>query len=403
MNKEFLEVLKYNKLCIQKYFYDSLSTPHPLCDGHIIAYNKKGDNNNWLKIRKTTLEIDDVTKELTKNNFKIILIQKTEYLNKCKNLIELLFNYAKTKRPNGNKQEEWIKFNHQISISNIIMSLLLMMNDNVVIPSDVKQYKCTDSELKMMKKSDDDSDEEFFAGLVGGILIGGLIVGVGALISKVFSETKCPSSIKQGISCEILELILLDDKENPMYYYTSGKIHILLTDMRFVKIENYCIVSEIHLDKMKYVKHIKNSIFHFDKIEILEESGRLETFGIYEKEVCEYFTNLLNGILREIKHKKSMVKAIQAPVASPKIEVIKEPVASPKIEVIKEPIQNPKIEKPPIARKFIKAIEPNKYICSRCLDKYEEKSIKINCMHKDICIQCISMLKKCPECLISYT
>lgn len=303
MNKEFLEILQYNKPCIQKYFYDSLATDHPLCNGYIIGYNKKDDDNTWLKIRKTTMEIDLVTKELKKNNFNIIFIQKTEYLNKCKFLIEILFNYAKVKR--GDKNEEWCKFSHPISISNIISSLIIMMNSkNIIIPQNIKECKYIESDVKI----DDEDDDDFFGGLVGGLagglLIGGLIVGISALIIDAFSKTNAPSSIKTGISGEISKLVILhrtigvnsDDNEKPMYYYTSGKIHILLTDRRFIKIENKEIVSEVYLNRIKFVNHIKNSIFSFDKIEILEESGRIETFGIYEKDVCAYFTDLLKKI-----------------------------------------------------------------------------------------------------------
>jgi len=352
MNKEFLDVVQLNKLYIQKYFYDCLAKNHPLCTGHIIGY-KRTDDNNWLKIRKTTMDIDIVTKDLLKNNFIIVFIQKTEYLNKCKNLIEILFTFAKVKRNNGSKLEEWCKFTHDISISNVIMILIIMMNKkNINVPQNIKQYTYTESESKIITKHvNDDSDDEFFNALaigIGGLLAGGILVGLGGLIADTFSknEKNIPSLIKQGISIEILELILLEHDESPIYYYTSGKIHILLTNKRFIKIENYCICSSAYLNNIRFVNHIKNSIFSFDKVEIIEINGRVETFGIYEKEVCAYFTNLLNSIVREIN-----------------IEQPKKMIKSAKIEVVKE------------------------NICSRCLDKYEEES------NTNICIQCIGMLK----------
>jgi len=227
-----------------------------------------------------------------------------------------------------------------------------MNNNNINVPQNIKQYNYTESESKIIAKhvNDDSDDDEFFNTLaigVGGLLAGGLLVGLGGLIADVFSknEKNIPSLIKQGISVEILELILLESDESPMYYYTSGKIHILLTNKRFIKIENYSICSSAYLNNIRFVNHIKNSIFSFDKVEIIEINGRVETFGIYEKEVCAYFTNLLNSIVREINIELPKKLMIDAP----------------------------------------KSLIINKNICSRCLDKYEGAS--------NMCMQCIIMLK----------
>ena len=354
MNKELLNVIQLNELYIQRNFYDSLAINHSLCTGHIIGYKRTDDNNSWLKIRKTTKDIDVVSKELLKNNFKIIFIQKTDYLDKCKNLIKILFTFAKFKRNN----EEWFKFTNEICVSNVIMSLIIMMNtNNINVPQNVKQYNYTESESKIIAEpiKDDSDDDDFFNGLVvgaGGFVVAGMLVGLGALITDVFMKDKknTPSSIKQGISAEINGLILLENDETPKYYYTSGKIHILLTDKRFIKIENYCISSTAYLNDIRFVNHIKNSIFSFDKAEIIEINGRVETFGIYEKNVCAYFTNLLNSIVREIKNKKmELPKKIIIDVA--------------KVQVIKE------------------------NICSRCLDKYKGAT------NMTMCQQCITILK----------
>jgi len=359
MDKELLDVIQLNKLFIQRNFYDNLANKHPLCTGHVIGYNRPNDDNSWLKIRKTIVDIDVVTKELSKNNFKIIFIQKTNYLNKCKKLIEILFTFAKFKRNIENKLEEWFKFTNDIYISNVIMSLIkIMNNNNINVPQNVKEYNYTESESKIIAESikdDSDNDDDFFKGLAigaGGLLVTGMLVGLGALITDVFMKenNNMPSSIKQGISVEILELILLEQNEIPMYYYTSSKIHILLTNKRFIKIENFCICSSAYLTDIRFVNHIKNSIFSFDKVEIIEINNRVETFGIYEKEVCAYFTKLLNSIVREIKNKK---------IELPKKIMIEEP----KVQVIKE------------------------NICSRCLDKYKGET------NMTMCQQCITILK----------
>jgi hypothetical protein len=269
-------------------------------------------------------------------------------------------------------------------------------NNNINVPQNVKQYNYTDSESKIISNhaKDDSDDDDFFNGLAvgaGGLLAVGLFVGLGALISDAFMKenNNMPSSIKQGISVEILELILLEYDESPMYYYTSGKIHILLTDKRFIKIENYCVCSSAYLSDIKFVNHIKNSIFSFDKVEIIENNGRVETFGIYEKEVCAYFTNLLNSIVREIKNKKiELPKKLM--IEAPKIELPKKLIIeAPKIESPKKlMIEAPKIELPKklmIETPKIEVIKEN--ICSRCLDKYEG-STKMN-----MCMQCIATLK----------
>ena len=334
MNKDFLDVLQRNQIYVQRHFYDSLSYKHLRYDGHIIGYNRIDDENIYpmcLKIRKTTMNIDVITRELKKKNFNIIFIQKTEYINDCNNMIDILFTYAKIKRNNNNKFEKWFKFNHRISISNIIMSLIIMMNaqNDVYIPQHIKQYNYSTNENKIISNiiNDVSDDEEFFNNLT---------YGLGALIADVFMKenNNTPSLVKQGISVEILESILLENDESPMYYYTSGKNHILLTDKRFIKIEKYCVCSSIYLSNIKFVNHIKNSIFCFDKIQIIEESNVVETFDIYEREVSTYFTDLLNIIIKKF----------------------------------------PK-----------KVIKKNK--CLRCLDKTD------GLMNIDICMQCLATLK----------
>jgi tetratricopeptide (TPR) repeat protein len=47
-----------------------------------------------------------------------------------------------------------------------------------------------------------------------------------------------------------------------------------------------------------------------------------------------------------------------------------------------------------------KRIFPEK--CSRCLDKYIKSSKSINCIHKDICNECIINITACPKCGTKY-
>jgi hypothetical protein len=321
MNQEFLNILQFNAIHVQKYFYDNINSKHSLCDGYIIGYKKNNDvydhKNNWLKIRKTTLACDVVKRELERNHFKIIFIEHTHYLNNCKTLAEILFTYAKIKRHIGNNTEEWFKIKHPINISNIIKSLITMMDNNTYIyaPLVVKQYIYTDSDTDTLTEyvKKDPDDAEFFCLLLAGavVLIGGILIGGQYIVKTLFKDSAKPSSIKEGISGEILKLITLEESEMPVCYYTSDKIHIILTDKRFIKIENQHVCSSVYLNQIKFVNHIKKSIFHYDKVETIEDTGRVETFGIYEKSVCAYFVNLLIAIVKDKKtHLETQTKQI---------------------------------------------------------------------------------------------
>ena len=390
MNKDFLDIIQRNITYIQKYFYDNLNTKHTYCSGSVIGYKRLDDNddmsNNWLKIRKTKLDIDNVVKEL-KNKYKIIFIQNTEYLNHCKNMIEILFSYAKIRRhTSDNKYEEWFNFNHHISISHIVSTLISLMNaDNITIPVNIKQYRYTDNETKIISKTkknktdNEDDDDEFFSSLMvgGGLLVGGLMIG--AYLADMYNSNKnnndnsIPYLAKKGdISDEIFKLISLELEEYPMYFYTSKNIHIILSNKRLIKIENQSIVNNIYLDQIKSTKHIKKSIFYFDKIEIIYKNGTVVQVGIYQDIPCAYFNNLLTIIIKNINDMK--------------------PLLYPMLSDSNFSYSDMVVQKP-------NTVKQN---CNRCLDKINDISTKINCIHKDMCIQCISILNECPKCFIKY-
>ena len=83
-----------------------------------------------------------------------------------------------------------------------------------------------------------------------------------------------------------------------LYYYNSGNIFIVLTDKRFIKIEDKKIVSESYLENIQYINHISGGWFRFDKIEIIEKNKKIEIFGIYFKEICLRFIKLLKDIIK---------------------------------------------------------------------------------------------------------
>ena len=373
-----IELNYYNPIHVQKYFNDMLQSPHNLCSGYIIGYNYIGDtvenSKSWLKIRKTTMDINTVRIELSKK-YNIIFTEKTEYLNKCKMLIELLFTYAKSKRINSDgKNEEWFYFQHYINPHRVLLSIIALMNDkplnntnNNLINNQTENDKLT---LQLADNVNGDNDDDFFTGLLTGassVIISGLIAGAGILLTDLLTQKSedIPKSVRQGISTEIHELISLKCNEHPLYHYTSNNIYILLTDLRFVKIENYQIVSQTFIENIKCVNHIKNSIFSFDKVETIEKNDRQETFGIYEKEVCAFFIKIIRALISN--YPKKCIK-----------------------------------DKHPVKTITIECIEDTQK-CFRCDDKYTKSTIKtIKCTHVYICHHCLLNLSQCPICKSYY-
>ena len=111
-------------------------------------------------------------------------------------------------------------------------------------------------------------------------------------IIKIIKADKIPGDIVMGIYPDIHNLL---EGEVCVCYYIYKHIVIILTSMRFIKLENNIICSEVFLNKMININHIKNSIFQYDKVEIIEYN-RIETFGIYKKDICAYFVKILNNI-----------------------------------------------------------------------------------------------------------
>lgn len=88
--------------------------------------------------------------------------------------------------------------------------------------------------------------------------------------------------------------VTLREGEGIKYFYdASGGVFIVLTNFRFLKLENRKSVSISELSAIKGVKHIKAGFFAWDKVEVTEKSGRVETFGIYYSIVAAFFTRVL--------------------------------------------------------------------------------------------------------------
>lgn len=127
----------------------------------------------------------------------------------------------------------------------------------------------------------------------------------GYLLAKEFynmlNEDNTITEVKKGITGDIIKNVNFLEGEMPLYYYTDV-ISIILTNRRFIKLENNKIISEVYLDNILYVNHISGGLLHFDKIEIIDNNKKITTFGIYSKKICLYFIKLIKELLVIIKN-----------------------------------------------------------------------------------------------------
>jgi hypothetical protein len=100
-------------------------------------------------------------------------------------------------------------------------------------------------------------------------------------------------NVKKNSNPPFLHLVPLLKGEKIKYHYTADIIYIILTNFRFMKIENNILVSEAYMKNIKKIRHVKGGIFRFDKIETLDINNTVETFGIYSSTICEIFIKLI--------------------------------------------------------------------------------------------------------------
>lgn len=103
---------------------------------------------------------------------------------------------------------------------------------------------------------------------------------------------------------EINKKIQLDEKEELLFVWgETAKFEELLdlnkdtivgiTTKKLFKIEKGA-VHRINRNNIKSVKHQKNGMFSWDKIELTtKDKNEKVTFGIYHGDACEYFCNYL--------------------------------------------------------------------------------------------------------------
>lgn len=313
MNPIILSILNKNTQKIQRQFYEKINSKPSVSDhiGYVYCASKISDiknvSNNWIKLGRTERDPHTRAVEL---KCKLDFYCKTKYNKKCERLIHLLFNCYSVHRlsENNTKQIEWFNIIEDIDINNILVIIAEYVDNysdkdieniqehktlSIPIPIELEKEPLVFNDDMMNDDKYDDNDMEIALGFV----LGGIIIGA---FSYILSDNdNISSDIKTGLSSDIVKIIKLLDNEISLYYYTKANIHIILTNMRFLKIEKNNIISESYLYDIQYINHIKNGVFYYDKIEIIEKTSRIETFGIYSKTVCSDFIKLLNKIIKE--------------------------------------------------------------------------------------------------------
>ena len=304
MDPRVLNLLSKNTPKIQRQFYDKLNcvpspADHP---GYVYCIKKTNDPkyNGYVKLGRTERDPEIRASEL---NSTLCFYQKTSYNKKCERLIHLLFNCYSSIMigPDGSKQVEWFKLDNKID-TQLILNLVSeqiqdkpdQLPEQVQIPEEIKSVELVQDDLLDDDKYEDDLDVAFgiAIGLIGGIVVGGLV-------SAFIDNKNISSDIKSGLPANTIEIIKLAIEEKPLYYYSRDKIIIILTDKRFIKLENNQMVSISKLSDIKCIGHKKGGLFHYDKIEIVEKSNRVETFGIYEGKICQDFIQLINQMIEK--------------------------------------------------------------------------------------------------------
>ena len=239
----------------------------------------------------------------------------------------------------------------------------------------------------------------------GSTIFGGLITSIGGLITNLTSNIQdMPTSIYTGISSDIQKNLSLGKDEISLFYYNSYNIYIILTNKRFIKLEDDKICSESYLENINSINHIKNSFLYFDKIEIIEKNNRIETYGIYESIVCEYFIKLLNNIMDIINNSLDIELGNANNSLDSDFEVkidinnFSDSDSDSKLKNVKIDINNLSNNNIELTKK----IDVLNDKCIRCYDKYIVSNKIIICEHKNICNQCTYVLDMCPICNVSY-
>jgi hypothetical protein len=118
---------------------------------------------------------------------------------------------------------------------------------------------------------------------------------VAALFGPVFANPGA-GDIHQGMPDYLKTKIILKHMETPLYHHGDGDMYILLTNLRFIKLEHHMIVNEVFLANIQSVAHVGGGVFHWDKVKIVETSTKVQMVGIRRKNTCLGFINLLRQL-----------------------------------------------------------------------------------------------------------
>lgn len=306
MDHTLVTILQQNTYVVQKKFYDRLKTEPSPCDnpGFVFGAYSLTERKETGLVKIGWTQADPFI-SAEKMNCKLIFCQKTEHTKKCNRLLHLLFDYIKVIKydKNQNKNVEWfnisnIMFNTLVNINNVPQIVtnianLITNKNNHYIQDNQNNHDNEEDNIKDDPIVDNNEDADF--SILGGALIGGLLVGGFAM--GIAAITDANSDIKEGINDDIFKYLEFLEGEKTVYYYHKDKIYIVLTNKRFIKIENNKLVSESYLNNIKDIRHKKGGMFHYDKIEIIEHNKKIETFGIYNGSICIQFINLIKNII----------------------------------------------------------------------------------------------------------
>ncbi len=129
------------------------------------------------------------------------------------------------------------------------------------------------------------------------------MLGIVSVIEKEINRRGIPDGLKSGNTkpeCAQLSIYAeLDDEKILFYYFSSGSYNAtVLTNKTFKKVEAKKIVSTVKLSDIKVVEREKNGIFSWDKIKITTKDGKVETFGISNGSVIDFYIEMITKLVK---------------------------------------------------------------------------------------------------------
>lgn len=107
-----------------------------------------------------------------------------------------------------------------------------------------------------------------------------------------------PTDIKIGEStpeCKVLSIYCKIEKDETIdFYYQISSDIIVLTNKRFIKVNNGKIINSVYLANLTKIRHNEDHTFiDPDEIETLDKNDNNETFVIGNSSVGKFLTNMI--------------------------------------------------------------------------------------------------------------